>query len=437
MPRQNTPAVPRPEEFLRPSQGKAARRNASTDFTHAARAHFTHGGNPWPPRAFILKQTHPGDDTGQHKREHAGKTWARDSKNSHAVCPPYRVHGSFERMRIEELDYHLPPERIAQSPAEPRDSARLLVLDRTTQSIREDVFRNLAAYLRPGDCLALNDTRVIRARLRGEKPSGGQVEIFCLREEGPGVWRALVRPSARVQPGTVIRLAAEQRATIGERLEEGQRRVCFDRADVLGILEAAGEIPLPPYIQREAPDPADHTRYQTVYAARPGAVAAPTAGLHFTPEVFDALSAHGVGKAHLTLHVGYGTFKPITVQAIENHRVDPEDFDLPEATATQLNEARAKGGRIVAVGTTVTRVLESQWKAGRLHPGHGITHTYIYPPYAFRAVDALITNFHLPQSSLLALVYAFATPELTRRAYQYAIERAFRFYSYGDAMLIL
>lgn len=340
-------------------------------------------------------------------------------------------------MRTSELDYDLPEELIAQRPADRRDESRLLVLDRADRSMRCDVFRNVARYLRRGDCLALNRTRVIRARLHARKPTGGEVEIFLLREEAPGVWHALVRPSARVKPGTTVRVAGEVDATVEEPLPGGQRRVRFERPDVLDVLESIGEIPLPPYIRRDSAEPADAERYQTVYAQTPGAVAAPTAGLHFTPEVFASLDEAGVGRAYLTLHVGYGTFRPIQTEDVAEHRLEPEEFDLPEETAAALNRTREEGGRVVAVGTTCTRVLESQFRDGAYRPGHGETGHYIYPPYTFRAVDVLQTNFHLPRSSLLALVCAFAGTDFVLEAYRHAIRERFRFYSYGDVMLIL
>ncbi len=340
-------------------------------------------------------------------------------------------------MKTEELDYELPESLIAQHPAEPRDAARLLVLNRQAKTVRTDVYRNVARYLRRGDCMVVNDTRVIRARLMGRKPTGARIEIFLLHEDAPGVWTALVRPSAKVKPGSKIRLPENIEVEAGEILEEGRRRVRFDRPDVLPLLERAGQIPLPPYIHREAPEARDADRYQTIYAAHPGAVAAPTAGLHFTKDVFTALSEAGVRRAAVTLHVGYGTFKPITAGTLEAHRVDPEDFSMPETTAAVLNETRAQGGRVVAVGTTAARVLETQCRGGRFHAGAGVTDTYIYPPYAFSGVDILQTNFHLPRSSLLALVCAFAGTEFVLEAYRYAVKEAFRFYSYGDVMLIL
>lgn len=340
-------------------------------------------------------------------------------------------------MDTADLDYTLPEKLIAQRPAEKRDESRLLVVERATGAIHEDVFRNLPAYLRHGDALAMNDTRVIRARLHGVKPTGGRVELFLLREVSPRVWEGLVRPSARVQPDTRVALASGMAVTVGEVLPGGKRRLHFDVEDVPAALEAAGEVPLPPYIHREHPDDADLTRYQTLYARAPGAVAAPTAGLHYTDEVFRALESAGIQRAYLTLHVGYGTFRPILAERVEEHRLEPERFELPRETAAALDAARASGGRIVAVGTTVTRVLETQFRDGRYAPGRGETAHYIHPPYTFRAIDALQTNFHLPRSSLLALVCAFAGRDLVFSAYRFAIERRFRFYSYGDTMLIL
>ena len=340
-------------------------------------------------------------------------------------------------MRTADLYYPLPPELIAQQPCPDRDEARMLVLDRATGEMAVDVFKNVARYLRAGDCQVLNDTRVIRARLHGRKPTGGRVEIFLLHEEEPGVWTALVRPSAKVKPGTAVELGGGVAAEVAESLPGGRRRVCFDRPDVLEVLERLGEIPLPPYIQRDKPEDSDLRRYQTVDASNPGAVAAPTAGLHFTDRVFASLDAAGVRRARLTLHVGYGTFKPVTAETLDAHTVDAEDFQFPRETAGLLNETRRAGGRVVAVGTTVARVLETQYRNGRFEPGDGATGLYIYPPYAFRAVDVLQTNFHLPRSSLLALVCAFAGPRLTLDAYRFAVEQRFRFYSYGDVMLIL
>lgn len=340
-------------------------------------------------------------------------------------------------MNTADLNYELPQDLIAQQPCSPRDSSRMLVVDRATGTFTSDVFRNIARYLRSGDCIALNNTRVIRARLLGNKPSGGRVEIFLLREEEPGVWRALVRPSARVRPGTPVHLRGNLTAKVEDVFPDGRRRVRFDRPDVLSMLERCGEIPLPPYILRESSEAADLRRYQTIYAEHPGAVAAPTAGLHFTERVFSSLEKVGVERTYITLHVGYGTFKPILAHTLEEHQVDPEEFELSEETVKVLHRVRAAKGRVVAVGTTVARVLESQYRIGKYRAGKGLTTKYIYPPYNFHGIDVLQTNFHLPHSSLLALVCAFAGYDLTMEAYRYAVQERYRFYSYGDVMLIL
>ncbi len=340
-------------------------------------------------------------------------------------------------MKTSELDFSLPDSLIAQEPCEQRDQSRLLILDRANQSIREDTFVNLSQYLRDGDCVVLNDTKVIRARLRARKDTGARIEIFLLREMGRGEWEALVRPSARVKPGTSVSLKEGLRATVGAILEGGRRAVRFNEPNVLAVLEQAGEIPLPPYITRESSDDRDLTRYQTVYATAPGAVAAPTAGLHYTPEVMKTLDATGVATAKVTLHVGYGTFKPVQAEDLKDHRVDAEDYIVTEETAAALNAARKGGGRVIAAGTTSARVLETIFREGAYRAGAGQTEVYIYPPRKLSAVDALQTNFHLPRSSLLALVCAFGGTEFILEAYRHAVEKKFRFYSYGDTMLIV
>ena len=340
-------------------------------------------------------------------------------------------------MRTDELDYDLPHDLIAQHPAEQRDASRLLVIDRAAQSLEFTGFSSLPEYLQPGDCLVMNDTKVIHARLQAHRETGGKAEVFLLREETPGVWEALVRPSARVKPGRSLKLASGIAVRVEDMLPGGRRRVVFDVPDVLAMLEEAGEVPLPPYVKRESPEDADRTRYQTVYAREPGAVAAPTAGLHYTDAVLAALDAAGVRRATLTLHVGYGTFKPVQTELVAEHQLEAESFEVNDDTARILNETRAAGGRVIAVGTTSTRVLETQWRDGAYHAGSGTTNHYIYPPYEYRAIDALQTNFHLPRSSLLALVYAFGGTDLMRRAYKAAIAERMRFYSYGDTMLIV
>lgn len=339
-------------------------------------------------------------------------------------------------METSDLDYTLPEDLIAQHPAEPRDAARLMVLDRADRSIHLDVYRNVSAYLRAGDCMALNDTRVIRARLRARKTTGGQIELFLLREQAPCEWVALVRPSARVKPGAKVILAGGLEAEVLEPVDGGGRLVRFNRPDVMQALETAGEVPLPPYVHRDKPDERDGERYQTIYAARPGAVAAPTAGLHFTDGVLDSLDRAHVRRAYLTLHVGYGTFRPIQTDRVEEHVLEPEEYELSQETANALNETRVRGGRVIAVGTTCTRVLETQFHNGAYQPGSGHTARFIYPPYTFQAVDILQTNFHLPRSSLLALVCAFAGRDFVLEAYARAIRERFRFYSYGDVMVI-
>ena len=249
-------------------------------------------------------------------------------------------------MRTDDLDYILPKELIAQHPSERRDESRMLIVDRAAGTIREDVYKKVAAYLNPGDCLCMNNTRVIRARLHGVKPTGGQVEVFLLHEMTPGEWEALVRPSAKVKPGTPVRIADGVNVVVEEVLPRGRRRVRFERPDVLRLLEEIGQIPLPPYIERPEADASDLRRYQTIYASTPGAVAAPTAGLHFTDEVIRSLDERGVGRAELTLHVGYGTFRPIMTEQVEDHVLEAEEFDLSEAAASTLNDTRSKGGRV-------------------------------------------------------------------------------------------
>ncbi|MBN4046879.1 tRNA preQ1(34) S-adenosylmethionine ribosyltransferase-isomerase QueA [bacterium AH-315-P07] len=340
-------------------------------------------------------------------------------------------------MKTEELNYTLPDDLIAQEPAPNRAESRLLVLNRDTGTIKEDIFGNIGEYFESGDCLTLNDTRVIRARLKAQKSTGGKLEIFLLRELGLGEWEALVRPSSRTKPGSKVVIGDSVNATILEQTQAGRRRIVFEDNDVLSVLQANGEIPLPPYIQRKAKEGLDTERYQTVYARAYGAVAAPTAGLHFTKELLSNLEEQGLARTTLTLHVGYGTFKPIQVDDVEAHAVDPEDFVFTKESAAVLNDTRANGKKVISVGTTATRVLESQHSEGRYQTGAGLTDCYIYPPHEFSGVDALVTNFHLPKSSLLALVYAFGGTDFVREAYAYAIDKKFRFYSYGDAMLIL
>lgn len=341
-------------------------------------------------------------------------------------------------MLLSELEYSLPEELIAQHPVKPRDSARLLIVNRKTQKIEEDVFRNIPDHLNPGDLLVLNDTKVIRARLFGKKEkTNGKVEIFLLRQISSHLWEALVNPSSRVPVGTKVLITKEVVAEVLDFMGSGKRKVLFSVPDILDYLERIGEVPLPPYIKRKHTTREDIVRYQTIYAKNPGSVAAPTAGLHYTNRVFKKLRRKGIDICFITLHVGYGTFRPITSERVEDHTLDPEQFYISEDVAELLNKKKKAGNKIVAVGTTVTRVLETQFREGKFYPGSGYTNKYIYPPYEFKSIDALQTNFHLPRSTLLALVYAFGGTELIKKAYEYAIEKRFRFYSYGDTMLIL
>ena len=334
------------------------------------------------------------------------------------------------KLRTSDFDYHLPPEAIAQHPGE-RGESRLLVLGRTTEDRR---FADLPDLLDPGDLLVVNDTRVIPARLRARRPTGGRVEILLVEREGPASWWCLLRPGRRLPPGAPLAVEGGPAATVDERAD-GRFRLTFEQS-IEPLLTEIGETPLPPYIDRPA-EPRDRERYQTIYAARPGAVAAPTAGLHFTPELLDALERRGIRRASLTLHVGPGTFRPVKTENPEAHVMDSERFEIPEATAEAVAAARHSGRRVVAVGTTVVRTLETAASTdGLVAAGAGRTGLYIRPGYEFGVVDRLITNFHLPRSTLLMLVCAFAGRRRTLDAYRQAIRSGFRFYSYGDAMLL-
>lgn len=344
---------------------------------------------------------------------------------------------------LSAYEYDLPSNLIAQTPAEPRDAARLLVVDRTRGTWEHRVFHDIPAYLSPGDALVLNDTRVIPARLLGKRAtSGGQVEIFLLRRLAADVWRCLVRPGRRLPVGSMVVLGNGQvLAEIAAIEPDGERVVRFSlpmptsEMTLDAALFAAGEMPLPPYIhQRHAPP----ARYQTVYAQHDGSVAAPTAGLHFTPSLLSTLAAQGVGIHHLTLHVGAGTFKPVQAPRITDHTLHAERAWLGGDTATRINAAHSDGHRVIAVGTTSLRTLESAaTPTGDVAPFDGETNLFIFPGYRFRTTDALLTNFHLPRSSLLMLVGAFMGYDLMRSVYAEAIRTEYRFYSFGDAMLIL
>ena len=346
-------------------------------------------------------------------------------------------------MTLDEFDYELPRERIAQHPLPRRDAARLLVLDRATGRLEDSGVGELAGWLDAGDLLVLNDTRVVPARLLGRKASGGRVELLLVERVAPDepVWRCLLRASRKPGVGARLELADDLSATVLGREADGLWLVGFEsRSSSLGSLEAAleraGRLPLPPYIERP-PAEDDRERYQTVFARRPGAVAAPTAGLHFTPELLGALAAAGIGTAWLTLHVGPGTFEPVRSERVDDHVMHAEVFEIPEATADALRVARERGARIVAVGTTVVRALEHVAKRdGEVHAARGACDLFIRPGFRFRVVDALLTNFHLPRSTLLMLVAAFAGRERVLEAYAHAMRERYRFYSYGDAMLV-
>jgi S-adenosylmethionine:tRNA ribosyltransferase-isomerase len=338
---------------------------------------------------------------------------------------------------LDKFDYDLPAERIAQEPSPERDRSRLMVFS-PEGGILHRTFRDLPDFLRPGDILTANDTKVFPARLIGNKEgTGGEVEIFLLRPAPDGSWEALCRPSKRLREGTVIRFGEGLlRAIVAGKGDYGHVRVNLESE--IGVNEAVdrlGRIPLPHYIRRE-PEAGDRERYQTVYARTRGAVAAPTAGLHFTPAVLATLAAKGVGFATVTLHVGIGTFRPLTEADAEEDRLHSEYCLVPEQTADLVRHTRERGGRVFAVGTTTARALETASRSGEIRPFEGFTDIFIKPPYQFRSVDALITNFHLPRSSLLMLVGAFAGREHILDAYRVAVEEKYRFYSYGDAMLI-
>ncbi len=339
-------------------------------------------------------------------------------------------------MKLSEFDYKLPSELIAQRPVQHRDESRLMVLDRAEGTIEHRRFADVGEYLSPHDALVLNDTRVIPARLFGRKAdTGAKVEALLVRPHNEGEWDALVKPARRMRAGTRLAFGGDTLpCTVVGRTDDGLVRLQFE-GDVGEALDRVGAVPLPPYIRRPADDE-DRKRYQCVYAKRPGAIAAPTAGLHFTDDLIASLRREGVAIVELTLHVGLGTFQPVTSDTVEAHRMHSEWAELSEEAVHRLAEARSAGGRIVAVGTTSVRTLESAAQSGALRPFAGETDLFVRPGHQFQATDALITNFHLPKSTLLMLVAAFAGYDFMRRAYDVAVARRYRFYSYGDAMLI-
>lgn len=349
-------------------------------------------------------------------------------------------------MRVSDFDYDLPAELIAQHPLSERDASRMLIVDRSTQTWRDSAFASLPDCLRANDVLVVNNTRVFPARLLGRRsPSGGAVELLLLREidpnTAPNVWSALAKPARRLRTGTEITFGeGKLRAEVIESLDDGVRVIRFESEQPLNaVIDEIGQTPLPPYIKRESEQSSsDGERYQTVYAKERGAIAAPTAGLHFTPRILQEIEARGVRLAQITLHVGYGTFEPVRAEVISEHRVAPEWCTVSDEAAEVMNRARAAGGRIIAIGTTTARALESSVRDdGQIGPRSGFADLTIVPGYRFRAIDAQLTNFHLPRSSLLLLVSAFAGRNLMIAAYEHAVRQRYRFYSFGDCMLVL
>jgi len=351
--------------------------------------------------------------------------------------------------RLELFNYELPEELVAQYPTDRRDAARLLVIDRSSGALTDRQFSDICEYLNAGDVLVMNNSQVIHARLLGEKmATGAQVELFLLKDVSvtygqPETWEVLIRPARRLKPGDNVSFADELAATVLEKYSDGSALVSFQCVgDLQEIINLVGRIPLPPYIKRE-PEAIDNERYQTVYADKPGSAAAPTAGFHFTEELLGILREKGVLTEFVTLHVGLGTFRPVKAENIEDHQMHEEFYHIESATADAIQRAKAEGRRVICVGTTSVRTLESAASAGitgsvTLQPGWGSTRLFIYPgSQGFKVTDALITNFHLPKSSLLMLVSAFYDREKMLKAYQHAISQRYRFFSYGDAMLIL
>jgi S-adenosylmethionine:tRNA ribosyltransferase-isomerase len=342
-------------------------------------------------------------------------------------------------MRIEEFNYALPPSLIAQYPSPRRGESRLMILHRGQGAIEHREFRDLTDYLHPGDLLVMNNTRVLPARLIGTKETGGRCEVLLIPSwnGNRGEWEVLIRGSGKLKRRTQIQFSDGFYGELDVE-KNGRGKILFSgQAEVMDILQEHGHLPLPPYIKRKD-EPLDRDRYQTIFAERDGSIAAPTAGLHFTHSLLQSLRAQGVGIASITLHVGIGTFTPVRAKEIEDHTMESEWIEIPQSTATEIEQTKQKGGKVIAIGTTTTRALESFSNGnGGVRSGKGMTSLFIRPPHPFRVLDGLITNFHLPKSTLIMLVSAFAGKDLLLKAYQEAIDRNYRFYSYGDAMLIL
>jgi len=338
-------------------------------------------------------------------------------------------------MKLSDFMYDLPEERIAQTPVEPRDHSRLMVIHRNTGEIEHRQFYDVIEYLNPGDCLVINETKVIPARLYGERPTGGACEVLLLKQLGPKRWETLVRPGKKLKPGAEVVFGdGRLKCRVMETTDVGGRIVEFEcEGSFEAALDALGEMPLPPYIHEKLED---RGRYQTVYAKQDGSAAAPTAGLHFTPELMARIREKGVDIVPVLLHVGLGTFRPVKVENIEEHEMHSEYFEVTPEAAERINATRQRGGRIIAVGTTSVRTLESAVEDGRLVAKRGDTNIFIKPGYRFQLVDGLITNFHLPGSTLIMLVSALWDRERILEAYRMAVEEEYRFFSFGDAMLI-
>ena len=340
-------------------------------------------------------------------------------------------------MHVSDFDYFLPEELIAQEPLEPRDASRLLIIDKETGSIRHSIFNKLTEELRPGDVLVINDTKVLPARIFGKKSSGAVIELLLLKQTGLNTWQALVRPGKKALPGVELSFDLPgYTATILDTAEEGTRIIQFNfPGDFFSALERLGEMPLPPYIKKKLED---QNRYQPVYARERGSAAAPTAGLHFTSSLLKEIQDADIEIAKVLLHVGLGTFRPVKTEMVEDHVMHQEYYRIDNTNADKINSARNKGGRVIAVGTTSVRTLETVAdEKGVIIPGEGWTQKFIYPGYNYKAIDGMITNFHLPKSSLIMLVAAFAGRDTVLTAYEKAIKERYRFFSFGDAMLII
>ena len=340
-------------------------------------------------------------------------------------------------MKVSDFNYELPKELIAQHPYDKRDEARLMVLDRKTHTIEHKVFKDIIDYLEPGDCLVINNTKVIPARLYGKKDTGANVEVLLLKRIENDIWEAMVRPGNKLRPGAkVIFGDGLLKATILEVLEGGNRKIEFEYDGIFNeILDQVGLMPLPPYITEASRE--DNKKYQTVYAKYEGSAAAPTAGLHFTEELLKEIAAKGINIANVTLHVGIGTFRPVKVETVEEHKMHSEHFYIKEEDADKINEAKKSGHKVIAVGTTSCRVLESiADENGMVKEQESDTSIFIYPGYKFKCVDNLITNFHLPESTLIMLVSSLASREFILEAYNEAVKQENKFFSFGDAMYI-